>query len=87
MYRLGLVHTNLNVVKLLNSVRKTNQGRKIVSPACLNKQDRELSNFGFKQGRGLKASVAQLSTKTSVECPAGSFDNSDSDFDFDFFAA
>ena len=44
-----------------------------------------MSNFGFKQGRGLKALVAQLSTKTSVECPAGSFDNSDSDFDF--FAA
>ena len=46
-----------------------------------------MSNFGFKQGRGLKASVAQLSTQTSVECPAGSFDNSGSDFDFDFFAA
>ena len=85
MYRLGLVHTNLNVVKLLNSACKTNQGRKIVSPAFLNKQDREMSNFGFKQGRGLKALVAQLSTKTSVECPAGSFDNSDSDFAF--FAA
>ena len=56
-----------------------------MSPACLNKQDREMSNFGFKQGRELKASVAQLSTQTSVECPAGSFDNSDSDFDF--FAA
>ena len=55
MYRLGLVHTNLNVVKLLNSVCKTNQGRKIVSPACLDKQDREMSNLGFKQGRGLKA--------------------------------
>ena len=46
-----------------------------------------MSNFGFKQGRSMKASVAQLSTQTSVECPAGSFDNSDSDFDFDFFAA
>ena len=30
-----------------------------------------MSNFGFKQGRGLKASVAQLSTQTSVECPPG----------------
>ena len=66
---------------------QNNQDRKIVSPACLDKQDREMSNFGFKQGRELKASVAQLSTQTSVECPAGSFDNSDSDFDFDFFAA
>ena len=56
-----------------------------MSPACLNKQDREMSNFGFKQGRGLKVSVAQLSTQTSVECPAGGFDNSDSDFAF--FAA
>ena len=64
---------------------QNNQGRKIVSPACLDKQDREMSNFGFKQGRELKASVAQLSTQTSVECLAGSFDNSDSDFDF--FAA
>ena len=59
-----------------------------MSPACLkNRTDREMCNFGFKQGRGLKASVAQLSTQTYVECPAGSFDNSDSDFDFDFFAA
>ena len=44
-----------------------------------------MSNFGFKQGRGLKALVAQLSAQTSLECPAWSFDNSDSHFDF--FAA
>ena len=40
--------------KITQFCMQNNQGRKIVSPACLDKQDREISNFGFKQGRGFE---------------------------------